>query len=1404
MTNSGGGPHCYGDDDDLNLQPNPANDGSNPEQRFDPPPPPASDPTGNEVTQDDLDARGRCYDDEGPPPPPPTRGDLAPPEYVEPSEQPELSPNDVIREIIGRCYPDVAPVTLPEVRTPDPPPSFKVDLDPGWSWMCDFFPDLANGLVCQQGPEIKLQVPDPGQPGWPHYDPDGDCERIRVGLLDGTVVLLSGDEYKDTETGEILICKEDPGQYNEGWETCVEQTLECLFRPYATGTWKPPRGDCESYTPRGWHANKDRICIKNCFPDRVGVYESTLNSGNEIGIPVMRVFMGPGNHNKSVMTTNSDGSWNGKWQKMENGAEYFQSNGQTISLSFSGFTIEGRGDTSDGDMDSEWRIVSCPNLSSLTVGQSFTGTFSSTPRKGKSLEVEIEITSGGSGLNHAYHLESSAPSGYTLTSPDPVFYILKEEARGTVPLFRFYSSSRVDTFLTTNPGQPDSPGAGERSTMDNSGMAQGEILGYVFKDKQKSLPYLGEKEEIAALHRYFMAYSGGSIDFDHRYDIDDQFGPPQIIKRYQIYPIPYNPKSSLFIFYDIHKGAAGYENCWGYYLAQRPSQGVNKAAPEPSYGKIIKADGTNSTGLGVMKIPLDKLKEFAGGYLGFFIVPDGNDENSVNDGDTVTFSETSNEGGWRCNLSSAQQNLSMFSDARLNWKDKDFTRLQGRFQWWEDLLDGDEDYDDFKVLYNLAWNGSGYLYEGIQCYVYRDPNPEKVYLPNVQRTPCDPRKFNGTFKDVTVIRTKCGALEMGDKDAGTEYECGKCTGKYTSKLNKRQTIKVIANGSFKLMAFGSITSSVMGECMRFTLRLERKPLNGSWSTIWEDTFTMKRWPEIGNVFVDNLQVTRKDKLRLTVVDIHKANFQSMNQVKLALYDNDESYFDHNFTINLGSMSTSDRYTPANATVTDDLGDGVASGGSVEGLNMDAVYGRKGNTRGDDRVYSYFSGRESEGGQGSGYGNSDSDDYVRAPIWINGAQNQIDQCSTIGPDQYGDESIESQFYGDGRILARHTNGQRWGGIFIEEPDSKIVSGNYNRDNDEFGSNAVKRVFGYGGYLVSYGDTGPHMGTNVKKYLDFPSFATSRTEALALPNRPGGANNISGSLGGQQGGFVQSRYYRLHDRGLLGWWADQPNRLRLNNADADIYDVNEDPGDDTPDEVYAALDAAGYLDGSKANPQVYTNFHPDAWFHDYYLRDEQSPLGDAKIRVMFMPIATNTGDKAQGDPYTSYRRGKRKYERQIVWVEVVEILDAGTNYAAGQSFELTYPPTRDKEIENPANSPFYPDQESNFKMKKEWRYHSEIQGNLDERSPIYDNGRTNRRGVRGKTPTRTPYEAIYQESHNKNSKVWYWCSEKAEDRIRFRVQISSTDPETTGATTKYNIQAEIDAWSAEFVNANHRPD
>ena len=1389
MTNSGG-PHCYGDDDDLNLQPNPANDGSNPAKEFEPPPPPANTPTGNEVTQGELDEKGRCYDEDDELPLPPSRGDLAPDDFDEPEPEPELTPNEVIKEIIGRCYPDVAPVTLPEVRPIDPPPSFKIDLDPGWSWMCDFFPDLANGLVCKQGPTIKLQVPDPGKPGWPHYDVDGDCERIRVGLINGTVVATTrANEFKDLETGEILICDEGTGEPNEEWEICVEQTLECLFRPYATGTWKPPRGDCESYVPRGWNADLEFICIKNCFPDRIPVYESTLTSGSEVGIPVLRVFMGPGNHNKSVMTSKSDGSWNGRWQKMENGAQYFQSNGQTISHSFNGFTIEGRGDTSDGDMDSEWRVVSTPNTSSLTVGQVFTSTISNTPKYGKNLDVEIEITSGGQGINHAYHLEPNAPAGYTLTNAKPAFYILKNHERNSVPLYSFYSSSTIDTFLTTNPGAPDSPGDGERSTMDSAGMGQGQILGYVFQDKNKSIPYIGEDEEIAALHRYYNAY-GNLVDKDHRYDINDQFGPPQIIKKYQIYPLPYNPKTSLFIFYDIHKGAAGYENCWGYYLAQAPSQGVNNAPPEPSYGKIIKADGTNSAGLGVMRIPLDKLKEYAGGYLGFFIVPDGNDQNSVSDGDTVSFSETSNNGGWRTNLDSAEQDLAMFSDARLNWKDKDFTRLQGRYQWWEDLLDGDEDYDDFKVLYNLAWNGSGYLYEGIQCYVYRDPNPPKVLLPNVQRTPCDPRKFAGTFKDVTVIRTKCGSMEMPDKDGGMEYECGKCTGKYQTKINKRQTLQVIANGNFKIMAFGSITSSTMGECMRFTLRLERKPQGGSWTQIWEEKFHMKRWPHVGHIFQDNLQVYRKDKLRLTVVDIHKANFQSMNQVKLALYDNDEQYFDHNFTINLGSMSQTDNYTPATSVNTDEQ----VVGGSTIGFDMDALYDRKGNRKNEELVWSYFSGRRSNGGNGSGVGNSDSDDYVMCPVWRNSARNEVPETSTIGPDEDGTGndgwSMDSWFYGDN---SSQPNDNRYGGIIIEEPDSIDRRIPYNEDNRGLGNKGVKKVFGYGGFLVSFGDTGPQyrsgVPSNVRRILKFPSFPVSRIEQKAMPERNPDDDD------------PEFRYHLTHDRGLFGWWADQPDTL-ASESSGEVTSGNQagSYGDHDLYEVWETIREAGYIEGADASPQVYTNFHPDAWFHDYYLRDESCPLGDAKVRVMFMPVSLNI--KSTEDDQYGASRNTRKYERQIVWCEIVEILDAGTGYSAGQTFELTYPPVRDKEEENPANSPFYPDQESGFKMPKEWRYHSRVQGNLDEESPIYDNGRSDRRNYRTQIPQRTPLEAIYQESHNKDSKVWYWCSDKFADRIRFRIRIASTDPESTTAETKYEVSADIAAWSNTFVNNSHR--
>ena len=96
------------------------------------------------------------------------------------------------------------------------------------------------------------------------------------------------------------------------------------------------------------------------------------------------------------------------------------------------------------------------------------------------------------------------------------------------------------------------------------------------------------------------------------------------------------------------------------------------------------------------------------------MVPNGYTANgsSVAQNDVLTFSQTSN--GWRTNLNSAEQNLSMFSERRLNWNNKNFTKWTSRWwQWWEDLLNGDDDYDDMKISYRMSYNGSPWYYEGI-------------------------------------------------------------------------------------------------------------------------------------------------------------------------------------------------------------------------------------------------------------------------------------------------------------------------------------------------------------------------------------------------------------------------------------------------------------------------------------------------------------------------------------------------------------------------------------------------------------------------------------------------------------------------------------------------------------------
>lgn len=1293
MTNSGSGPHCYGEDDNLELK-----------------------PTGDD-------------------------GSLATPKSEPDPPVEELTVNQVIQELIGRCYPTQAPISLGDLYEPREEPDTQVNLniEDQIKWICDFFPDL--GICGNAFPKLDLNAFDPRQANWPYIDVTGDCGAVAELRDQDRAIALGGGRWLDSESGKEYFCQQhDP---NNDWEKCVKKTLECIFKPYATGTYKPPQGDCESFQPRGWSGNKKTVCVKNCYPERIPVWECVR--GSDIGIPQLKPFSNE-NHNKRVVTTTPSGTWNGKKKRLEGGNKYFNS-GATRSVSFNGFTVNVTPINDGGEWDSEWWISSAP--SNPTIGATYSASFAGGKRN---VEVEIEVIRGGQGTDHAYitadpGVTPNPPAGYTLTSNSPSFWILKEEQRGSVPLYQFYSSTTIDSMLTVNPGEPDSPGAGERATMNLAGMANGKVLGWAFKDPKDGIPYIGDKESLAALHRYYQGF-GNLIDHDHRCDINVDGVSLQAVRRggQQLYEIPGNLKVPMIILYDVHKGAAGYRNSWGVYIADPNGT--------PVWGRVILADATNSVGFGEYKVPLNVLRQYAGGNVGFFLVPDGNNFGASN-GQAVTFSDTGN--GWRCSLNSNQDNLTFFSDRRLNRNGKEMTRWEGdNYQWWEDLISGDDDYDDCKMFYWVQYGLSSYLYEGIAAYVFRDNAPPRVEIPIQTRTPCDGRVLKEPFREVHLIRADCGSVTKSEQRA--DYECGPCSGAYMVELNKTQDVYVQdAMVGYQLQAFGSMISSSEAECMQFGIRLKR---NGS--TIYSEDFTMKYWPEIGTVLT-TFDAAPGDTLTFEISDITNANLVSNNQIKLGLFDPVDLKYDSIWPVSLGSSSDME----PNLT---NIYSGYTSGGSVEGLRMDCQYTQR---KDDDRVWSHFSGRSGHPGRG----NSDTKGYSCPKVWENGSRRTAVAVSTKGPEagSRGEDSLYAMFYADDRIVTR--GDVRYGGIWITEPDYDDAANDDtwfygNEDNIGFGSKGAKFVFGFGQFLVSDGQYGPHRGTSQEKRLSFPSWPVSRVECLPMPF------------------FGEYRYF---DRGLFGWWADHPNLVTAEDG----IDPGQQSGSASVSQLYSAVEQCGMLN-VESNPNQYTNWHPDAWFHDYYLRDERHPLGDAKIRVMFIPVPMN--DSASSRQYVGSESGTflngqittlsgnvsakafrdRQQTKMAVWMEVVRIIDPGSGYRTGDEFIFHYPPKRDASTENPAEAPFYPDQEAGFVLPQQWKYHTRVEGVVDIKRPkSYYADDYAKRIDRTTIPKRTPYEAIYQESHNKDSKVWYWCSNKDDHRIKFRVKVGQTDPATGSA-------------------------
>ena len=698
------------------------------------------------------------------------------PEGDPPVVVPDPKPGDVIRRIVERCY--GPPPKRPEIPKIQLPPELTTYWDPP-PWV----PWISTLIGWDPPVKVTVKPPDLGDPVIiVKIGPEDQCEKVaRLLQLDLVRPLTEYEELPDfpapgwwehKETGEKLYCDLDKGNLDDPFKKCVRNALDCLFRPYLGGMWQPPKADCSAYWPNGWSGNQTEVCVENCYPDRIPIYESYDASGTlAVSFDASGQLVATGTGAAVVILKLQ---WNDRPWTYGTAIDSIQVGADT-------WTRTGR----------SGEVVKSINLSSAgTTAVSFTGLHSANSPltivdnntricmkdgDGNDCNANFSIVSTNLSADHAYDSQG-AKAGYTLTNTKPAFYILKNAIEGkTVPLFRFYSTLKNDTFLTTNPGEPDTAGVGERPTMNANGHAGGEVIGHVFPTALAMNSYLHDDEQAEALHRFF-----SSNPFDHRYSIDSEFegGMPKKIPKRWCYRIPNEVKADLNIQMDVEKGTAGYDNAVGFYLADETG---------PKYGRVIVTSARNGTNLYEAYVPSGKLSQYAGGTMGFFLIPDGGGQNSLTINQEIAFESLNapHDGGFRgTGISTAQSNYCLFSDREWNPKKKDQTKWQGKNnQFWEDLIDGDDDYDDLRFWHRIGWTYGGYVYEGIQCYVYAGAAPEKVMRKVDPSVKCDTRILKASFKDVIVRRNDCGNKIPNIVGNDVEWECGECVDDNTWYVN---------------------------------------------------------------------------------------------------------------------------------------------------------------------------------------------------------------------------------------------------------------------------------------------------------------------------------------------------------------------------------------------------------------------------------------------------------------------------------------------------------------------------------------------------------------------------------------------------------------------------------------------
>ena len=1072
---------------------------------------PVPTPTPADVIQELV---GRCY--AGTPPLRPNPLDQQNPEIpvVPAVEPPPPTPAEVIQELVGRCYPGL-PQLQPSAEIPEVDDNV-IDIDFGFlDWISDYIPDMPwidGGLI--------IKTPDPNDHSSVVYLGDGDdCAEVMKLRVRGQVESIGNYRWRNKLTGEILYCKDNNREQDLDWERCVRNSLDCFFRPYIGGRWTPPKQDGDTYYPNNWSANKDRVCVKNCFPPRVPIYETE------------------------------------------------------------------------------------------------------------------------SGGKHRY---SRVGSG------DAAFYILRDaiyqgDKELTTGLY-YYTNSSGDGFMTTNPGSPDSPGPGERSTMNAAGMQFSSLLGHVFTSGSDMISWMGDDEQANALYRY---YNGN----DHMYTIDPEFEQefPQTYKKLNAYRIPRGEiQANLLVTTDTEKGSAGYDNALGYYLATENG---------PQVGYVVVPSAQSGSDINRVTITASQLNSYRGGSMGFFLIPDGGDQNSLSRGQQINF-QTQGDGFRGSGISTAEGNYCLFSDHRWNPNDKDQTKWHGRNkQMWEDLMNGDDDYDDLKFWHKVQWQSNGYHLEGIQCYVYEDDAPPPVYR-SLAPSGCDSRIVENSFKDVTIARTGCGGDTPStiSVDFLNDHECKRCVGSYSARLNDTQTVAIKGAGTYRIVSMGGITGGTLASCMKFRFRFKK---NGS--TIYTGTWTAERWPAIGkDIHTSDINLNVGDTFTFEFLELITGPQTGTVSPHIALYDLDKGVFDSSFAIQLSSVMADD--------------DIMAFAGGSGWTNP--IQGNIGAIQSFGMQFKpYNSGKYQAGSKAT-----DS--------WhVNSEQKSVGRYTNV--------------YSNSLPVSMH-------GALELNPEH--LGGHSRTENNRFMPNIS------GGYI----DTG------------YISEALSEYEQYEKPTHL--YRKLTGCYNNLLENFLVTRFDGLNISG------GSTIKDLAPTAFAKTYQPWYEVGIASRGDGYENTLQSEWT----AGPAAVDYYAPTTFIHDYVLDGDAlqgagniSVAAKLRIGITFYPTRVPTGQAS-----------RTRYYWQAV-IHVIQIIYPGQGYQEGMAFDLQWPPNRREDDENTSATPYYPDYQSNFKLPKK------------KLVAWYEDDKMARRLAK---------EAIYQESHNTNSPIWYFCSDRNRDRMKFRIIIT----------------------------------